>query len=111
MKTNFEIIIYEKAGKEPFNDWLDSLDGSVIGKVEARIDRLQDGNFGNAKALKDGLFELKFKNPAFRIYYALVGKQIILLISGGDKGKQSDDIQRAKEYLQDYRSRYGNKKD
>ena len=97
-------------GDEPFNDWLDSLDGSVRGRVEARIDRLEQGNFGNAKALKDGLYELKFKSPAFRIYYAEVGKEIVLLISGGDKTRQSDDIKEAKEYLADYRSRYGNKK-
>jgi putative addiction module killer protein len=111
MKTNFEIIIYETAqGKEPFNDWLNSLDGSVLGKVQARIDRLQDGQFGNAKALKDGLFELKFKNPAFRIYYALIGKKIILLISGGDKSHQSDDIKKSKEYLSEYRRIYAYEK-
>lgn len=98
------------SGKEPFNEWLDSLDNSVRGKVEARIDRLEQGNFGNAKALKDGLFELKLKSPAFRVYYAEVGKEIILLISGGDKTRQTDDIEKAKEYLADYRSRYGSKK-
>lgn len=94
----------------PFNEWLDSLDGSVRGRVEARIDRLEQGNFGNAKALKDGLFELKFKSPAFRVYYAELGKEIVLLISGGDKTRQSNDIQQAKDYLADYRSRYGCKK-
>ncbi len=98
------------SGKEPFSDWLDSLDGSVRGTVKARIDRLQQGNFGNAKALKDGLFELKIKSPAFRIYYAEIGKEIVLLISGGDKAGQSDDIQKAKKYLADYRSRYASKK-
>jgi putative addiction module killer protein len=98
------------SGKEPFYDWLNSLDGSVRGKVEARLDRIEQGNFGNAKALKDGLFELKFKSPAFRIYYAEIGKEIVLLISGGDKTKQSDDIQKAKGYLADYRSGYGSKK-
>ncbi|MBY0383768.1 type II toxin-antitoxin system RelE/ParE family toxin [bacterium] len=111
MSHPVKIIIYGTAsGKEPLNDWLDSLDGSVRGKVTARIDRLEQGNFGNAKGLKDGLFELKFKSPAFRLYYAEVGKEIVLLISGGDKRRQSEDIQKAKEYLTDYRSRYGIKK-
>lgn len=50
--------------------------------------------------------ELKFKNPAFRIYYATFGEQIVLLISGGAKTHQSRDIAKAKEYLADYRSRY-----
>ncbi len=111
MKTTFELIFYETiTGKEPFNEWLNSLDGSVRGKVEARIDRLEQGQFGNAKALKDGLYELKFKTPAFRVYYSLLGKQIILLVTAGDKSKQSDDIKKAKEYLEDYRGRYENKK-
>lgn len=111
MKTAFEIIIYATAtGKEPFNDWLDSLDGSVRGKVKARIDRLEHGNFGHAKALKDGLVELKFRSPPFRIYYSMIGKTLVLLISGGDKSLQSDDIKKAKLFLEDYRSRHGNKK-
>ena len=111
MSQPIKIHIYATTlGNEPFNDWLDSLDGSVRGRVTSRIDRLEQGNFGNAKALKDGLYELKFRSPAFRVYYAEVGKEIVLLISGGDKTRQSDDIQEAKEYLADYRSRYGNKK-
>lgn len=112
MKSTFEIVIYETpAGQGPFNEWLDSLDGSVRGKVVARVDRLEKGLVGNAKALKDGLFELKFKKPPFRIYFATVGKQLILLISGGDKSKQSDDIKKAKAYLVEYKGRnYENKK-
>lgn len=111
VKLAFEIIIYETiSGSEPINDWIDSLDNSVKGKVIARIDRLKKGQFGNAKGLKDGLYELKFKNPAFRIYYAIIGKQVVLLISGGDKTFQSKDIKQAKGYLEDYRSRYESKK-
>ena len=112
VKSAFEIIIYETtAGYEPFNDWLSSLDGSVRPKVQVRIDRLEAyGHTGKAKALKDGIYELKFKNPGFRIYYAVIGRQILLLITGGSKSKQTDDIKKAKEYFEDYRSRYGSKK-
>lgn len=109
MQSSFEIIIYETMnGKDPFNDWLDSLDNSVRGFVIARVDRLKKGQFGNAKALKNGLYELKFKSPAFRIYFAVIGKQLVLLISGGNKSQQSKDINQAKEFLEDYRSRYEN---
>lgn len=109
--TDFEIVIYETSNhKEPFNEWLDTLDMSVRGRVEARIDRLETGQFGNTKSLKDGLFELKIKSPAFRIYYAMIGKNLVLLITGGNKTLQSKDIKKAKSYLEDYRSRYENKK-
>ncbi len=107
-----ELVVYATAaGREPLSEWLDSLDGSVRGRVMARIDRLGAGQFGNAKGLKDGLYELKFKNPAFRVYYSMFGRQIVLLISAGDKSNQSDDIKRAKEYLEDYRGRYESKKE
>ncbi|MBC7753438.1 MAG: type II toxin-antitoxin system RelE/ParE family toxin [Moraxellaceae bacterium] len=108
MTGKYKVVVYQTAtGREPFYEWLSSLDKSVEGRVQARIERLEWGNFGNAKALKSGLFEIKFRSPPFRIYYALVDKQIVLLVFGGDKSQQSDDIKKSKVYLRDYRSRYG----
>ncbi len=107
-----EVIVYETlAGEQPFNEWLNLLDKSVRGRVDARIDRLAHGNRGHVKSLKDGMAELKLKvGPGYRVYFAEIGRQVVLLISGGDKSSQSDDIKRAKEYLKDYRGRYGSKK-
>lgn len=106
----FELVIYKtSAEKEPFNEWLSSLDKSVLGQVMSRIDRLQGGHFGQAKALKHGLFELKFKSPAFRVYYAMIGKQVVLLLTAGDKTSQFSDIKKARDYLEDYRRRYEKK--
>ena len=106
----FELVIYKtSAEKEPFNDWLSSLDKSVLGQVMARIDRLQEGHLGKAKALKDGLWELKFNSPAFRIYYSMIGRQIVLLLTAGDKTSQYSDIKKARDYLNDYRRRYEKK--
>ena len=106
----FELIIYKTSTeKEPFNEWLSSLDKSVLGQVMSRIDRLQDGHLGKAKALKDGLYELKFKSPAFRIYYAMIGKQVVLLLTAGNKTSQFSDIKKARDYLQDYRRHYEKK--
>jgi putative addiction module killer protein len=108
MTVKYELIVYNTvAGREPFQDWLNSLDQSVLWKIESRMERLQYGHFGDTKSLKEGLFELRFKNPAFRIYYALIEHQIVLLICGGDKNKQSADIKKSKEYLDNYRSRCG----
>jgi putative addiction module killer protein len=53
-------------------------------KIVARIDRLSAGNFGDAKALRDGLFELRIDwGPGYRVYYALVGNSCVLLLYGG----------------------------
>jgi len=75
-------------------------------KIVARIDRLSAGNFGDAKALRDGLFELRIDwGSGYRVYYALVGNSCVLLLYGGDKRKQASDIKRALEYFKDYKKR------
>jgi len=81
-------------------------DNRTKAKIVARIDRLALGNFGDCKALGNGLFELRIDwGPGYRVYYALAGKACVLLLCGGDKCKQASDIRRALEYLKDYRER------
>jgi len=43
--------------------------------------------------------------PGYRVYYAMVGRECVLLLCGGDKRKQSSDVERALEYLRDYKER------
>lgn len=95
------------SGRDVFGEWLSGLkDVRTTAKVVARIDRLSAGSFGDCKALRGGLFELRIDwGPGYRVYYAQVGKACVLLLCGGDKRKQSSDIQRALEYLEDYRER------
>jgi putative addiction module killer protein len=95
------------SGRDVFGEWLAGLkDARAQAKIVARIDRLSLGNFGDCKALRGGLFELRIDwGPGYRVYYALVGKTCVLLLCGGDKRKQSADIKRAQEYLKDYRER------
>jgi putative addiction module killer protein len=95
------------SGRDVFGEWLSRLrDARTRAKIVARIDRLSAGNFGDAKALRGGLFELRIDwGPGYRVYYALVGRSCVLLLCGGDKGKQASDIKRALEYLKDYRER------
>jgi putative addiction module killer protein len=96
-----------KSGRDIFGEWLSELrDARTRAKIAARIDRLSVGNFGDCRALRGGLFELRIDwGPGYRVYYAFVGKTCVLLLCGGDKSKQCSDIQRALEYLKDYRER------
>jgi putative addiction module killer protein len=96
-----------ESGRDVFGEWLSGLkDVRTRAKIMARIDRLSAGNFGECKALRGGLFELRIDwGPGYRVYYALAGKACVLLLCGGDKRKQSSDIKRALEYLKDYRKR------
>jgi putative addiction module killer protein len=83
-------------------------DARAQAKIATRISRLALGNFGDCKPLRQGLCELRIDwGPGYRVYYAMVGRECVLLLCGGDKRKQSTDIARALEYLKDYKERTG----
>lgn len=110
-----EIEIYEtSSGKRPFEAWFEDIREILTrAKVLTRLDRLKLGNFGDCKAIGDGICELRIHyGPGIRVYYSKIGNKVILLLCGGDKRSQVKDINKAKEYLKDYRSRekkYGKK--
>ena len=84
-----------------FNKWFKGLkDVAVKRKVLARLDRLKNNNFGDYKRIDNNLFELRFFfGSGLRIYYTIRNKQVILLLVGGDKSSQGNDIQNAKRIL------------
>lgn len=92
---------YELVSTETFNKWLAGLRDAVARRrIVARLDRVAGGNFGDCKPLGDGLFELRlFFGSGFRIYYALRGQQVVLLLMGGDKSTQERDIEEARALL------------
>ena len=91
-------------GKAPVIEWLNSLDSTVRKRINQRILRLEDGNFGDCKKISDDISELRFKfGKGYRIYFTETNGKIILLINGGDKSDQSNDIKKAKEYLNQWR--------
>jgi putative addiction module killer protein len=96
-----------RTGKDIFDDWLTKLaDARAQAKIASRINRLAAGNFGDCNSLRQGLSELRITwGPGYRIYYALIGRECVLLLCGGDKRKQSSDIDRALKYLKDYKER------
>lgn len=69
-----------------------------------RIQRLSlTENFGDAKPVDDGVFEMRIDyGPGYRLYYALRGKELVLLLVGGDKSSQQRDIAKAKRLNQEY---------
>jgi putative addiction module killer protein len=108
MKIVTEVRHYvTRAGKDVFDDWLTRLaDARAQAKIASRINRLAAGNFGDCKPLLQGVCEFRIDwGPGYRIYYTMIGKECILLLCGGDKRKQSTDIQRALACLKDYRER------
>ncbi|MGH9363670.1 MAG: type II toxin-antitoxin system RelE/ParE family toxin [Thermoanaerobaculia bacterium] len=94
-------------GKAPFTEWLDGLgDVKARAKIRVRIDRVSLGNVGDRSSVGEGVQELRVDfGPGYRVYFAEVGKVVVLLLCGGDKSGQQRDIRNAKQYWKDYRSR------
>ncbi len=91
-------------GKSPFADWLAKLrDQDARAKVLTRLDRLETGNFGDHKYLRDGVYELRIPHgKGYRVYYGRAGDTIVLLLCGGDKSSQNKDISNAVAYWRAY---------
>jgi putative addiction module killer protein len=83
---------------EEFAAWLSGLrDKQGRAKILARIDRLEDGNPGKTRSVGTGVVEMKIDfGPGYRVYYIQQGRLLILLLCGGDKSSQTNDIKRAK---------------
>jgi putative addiction module killer protein len=84
---------------DEFADWLQKLRDTVgRARILKRLRRLGDGQFGDVKAVGNGVQELRmFFGPGYRAYFMQRGEAIILLLIGGDKDSQAGDIARAKE--------------
>ena len=96
-----------REGKNIFEDWLASLkDEKAEARINARLNRLIGGNFGDCKPVGRGVWELRIDlGPGYRVYYSMVSRTIALLLGGGDKRKQAADIATASARLKDYKDR------
>lgn len=94
-------------GKEPFLDWINKLDFKSRASIRVFIDRVAAGGTRrNVKALGDQVFEIKIdRGPGYRVYFAELDDEIILLLLGGDKSSQKYDITVAKKYWRAYVSK------
>lgn len=80
-----------------FVRWLDGLrDLRARAKVQARIERLAGGNPGDVRPVGEGVSEMRIDfGPGYRVYFKRVGREIMILLAGGDKRTQSADIKTA----------------
>lgn len=87
-----------------FETWLDKLkDLSGKGRIIRRLDRLAQGNPGDAQPIGKGLSELRLNfGPGYRVYYLQDGDTLILLLCGGDKSTQQKDIEKAHKLAKEY---------
>ncbi|TRO81232.1 type II toxin-antitoxin system RelE/ParE family toxin [Trichloromonas acetexigens] len=104
----YDIEYYiDENGNRPFKDWLEGMrDVAGRAKLRIRLDRARLGNLGDNRSVGEGVRELRVDfGPGYRVYFALDGAHVVLLLLGGDKSSQTRDIAKAKEYWQDYQRR------
>lgn len=91
-------------GSVPFDDWFESLrDVRMQAAVDSRLARVRAGNLGDHKGVGGGISELRINvGPGLRVYYGEHGKQLVILLGGGDKATQTRDINRAKQLWQQW---------
>ena len=89
--------------RSPFREWLETLDAAVRARVQARVLRFELGNLGDCKAVGAGVWEARMVHgPGYRIYFGRHGRQVVLLLLGGDKRSQAADIRRARRLWIDF---------
>jgi putative addiction module killer protein len=96
------------ARSETFDRWMSGLkDKRAAARIQMRLDRLADGNPGDAKPVGSGISELRVDvGPGYRVYYQQRGDVLIVLLCGGDKSTQQRDIEKAYEIAKEWKD-YG----
>lgn len=92
-----------------FAKWLAALrDRKAKAMIADRIKRAGNGNFGTVRSVQGGVFEMKIdQGPGYRVYYFQRGKQLVILLCGGDKRTQDADIAYAKRLKAEIEKRDG----
>jgi len=99
------IVEYLRDGKSPFEKWFNAVDITAAAKITIALYRLEHGNFSNVKSVGKGVLEYRIDfGPGYRIYFGREGNELIILLGGGSKKTQSEDIKKAQTIWQQYKT-------
>ena len=103
---HYQKYVASDEGQDVYMHWLEKLkDTTAKIVIVRRVARMEIGNFGDHKLCRNGVWELRIDVGAgYRVYDAIAGKKIVLLLCGGDKRTQDADIDRACEYWRDWQA-------
>ena len=94
----------DAGGRSPFGEWRSRLNAEARRKVSIALYRVGLGNFSNVKGVGAGVFECRIHfGPGYRVYFGKDGEEIVILLGGGTKQRQQNDVQIAQERWQDYK--------
>ena len=98
----------DRSGRSAYAGWFNRLNREAAAKVSAGLARVQQGNFSNAKGVGAGVYEYRIDfGPGYRVYFGKDGDRLVILVGGGTKKRQQQDIDTALARWQDYKQRKG----
>ena len=94
---------YEVRQTKEFSKWLKKLkDALAKVAIVRRLDRMNEGNFGDSKSVGSGVFELRVDvGKGYRVYFTNKNNRVVILLVGGDKSTQEEDIKIAKKMAEE----------
>ena len=96
----------DRGGRSPFREWFDGLNAEAARKVTTGLYRVGLGNFSNVRGVGSGVYECRIDfGPGYRIYFGKEGECLVILLGGGTKQRQQNDIALALARWEDYKRR------
>jgi putative addiction module killer protein len=103
---------HDHDGRSPFREWLDRLNSEAARKVTTALYRVGLGNFSSVKSVGAGVYECRINfGPGYRVYFGKEGELIVILLGGGMKQRQQNDIGLALDRWEDYKRRKQHQKE
>ena len=96
----------DSQGRSPFRNWFDGLDAVAAAKITVALGRIEQGNLSSVKGVGGGVLEYRLDfGPGYRVYFGRDGSTLVILLAGGSKTRQQQDIDHARKRWLDYKSR------
>ena len=100
-----KVVEYLAGGMSPFGKWFTRLDAHAAAKVTAALYRMEQSNFSNVKSVGKGVSEYRIDfGPGYRIYFGEEGDEWVILLGGGVKKRQEQDIKIAQILWAEYKT-------
>lgn len=105
MQTRKIVEYLDNHGNSPFGKWFSQLNADIAARITTALYRMEQGNLSSTKSVGKGVFEYKLNfGPGYRIYFGQDGNTLVILLHGGTKKRQNQDIGFAQELWADYKS-------
>ena len=96
----------DENSRSPYARWFNRLSAPAAAKVSTALVRMEQGNFSTSKGIGKGVFECRIDfGPGYRIYFGKDGDTLVILLGGGTKKRQQNDIMTAKILWKEYKRR------